>query len=728
MRFLGRFSSTSRRSAGLCAGCLLAFAASGASLAAQVFEAREEVFEVRVPVTVTLRDGSPVRGLTVENFELLEEGQRREITGFETIDLEQLRLEPAAASAVLDPAGRRQFLLLFDLSFSSPAGIARARQAAQNLVLKHLHPTDLVAVATHSLEHGPQLLVTFTPDRLQVARVLQYLGGAQRAIRSGGALDPLRFLVELPASAALEAGAFQAEGGVGLGEGAQGAVAEHLRQLQVQFDRSERSRDQALIQAWSRAFGEFARALGAVSGRKHVLYFSEGFDSRLLLGRPLDPSTPEQRSEDLDLLRGQTWLVDSEDRHGSTRLQQDVYRMLQEFVRADCVIQAVDVGGLRPPGESGEGRGRGEEALFYLAHETGGRLLRESNNLEDQLQALLEDASVTYVLTFRPQARGKPGQFRKIKVRVPGVSGARVLHRAGYTIPRPFRELPALERELLASNLIAAATPSRDIGLALLAPPFRATGQMGYLPVILEIEGRSLLAGQKGKEAGVEIYGYLSDTSGQMREFFNQLITVDLSRNRSTLERVGLKYYGHLFVAAGEYLLRVLVRNRETGRVGTVTRQILVPDWNAPGPFLLPPLFLDRSPGWLLVRDQRQLAGSESVVYPFTLGGEPFVPAAEARLAAGAQAEICLAGYHLGDGLDQLRARVLSEEREGPGVDVTLRIHGRFLSGNPGLEKLQATLSTADLPPGRYRLEWSIAGDGPSASAASTTFRIDPQP
>ncbi len=70
---------------------------------------------------------------------------------------------------------RRHFLLLFDLSFTSPAAVARAREAALETVEKRLDPSDLVGVATFRLQEGVRLLLGFSPDRSQVRIALDAL-------------------------------------------------------------------------------------------------------------------------------------------------------------------------------------------------------------------------------------------------------------------------------------------------------------------------------------------------------------------------------------------------------------------------------------------------------------------------------------------------------------------------------------------------------------------------
>ena len=133
----------------------------------QTFEGYEEVLEVQIPVNVVGKDGMPIRDLSIDDFKVTESGDALPISSFEVIDLEVLGPEMTAARAddVIPQAARRHVLLLFDLAFSDLSAVVRARQAAREFVLNSLHPSDLVAVATHSVETGPKLVVTFTPDR-----------------------------------------------------------------------------------------------------------------------------------------------------------------------------------------------------------------------------------------------------------------------------------------------------------------------------------------------------------------------------------------------------------------------------------------------------------------------------------------------------------------------------------------------------------------------------------
>src|SRR5438270_13578291 len=102
-------------------------------VAAQVKESIT-VSYVEVPVAVVDRSGNPIRGLTQANFEVTDEGKKRDIAGFETIDF--AALENGSAAQMVTPAARRNFLLLFDLTFSAPNSLKRAQEAARTFATK----------------------------------------------------------------------------------------------------------------------------------------------------------------------------------------------------------------------------------------------------------------------------------------------------------------------------------------------------------------------------------------------------------------------------------------------------------------------------------------------------------------------------------------------------------------------------------------------------------------
>src|SRR6185436_2572967 len=118
---------------------------AAATVLAQVKET-VNVNVVEVPVTVIDRNGNPVRGLDRANFEVFEDGKKREITAFDRIDFTSP--ESMAATSHLNPAARRNFMLLFDLTFSSPTSITRAQVAARDFIKRTVQDRDRVAIAT----------------------------------------------------------------------------------------------------------------------------------------------------------------------------------------------------------------------------------------------------------------------------------------------------------------------------------------------------------------------------------------------------------------------------------------------------------------------------------------------------------------------------------------------------------------------------------------------------
>lgn len=675
------------------------------------FEGYARVVEVQIPVNVVDDDGEPVRGLTADDFEIYSDGEIRPITGFEVIDLDVIGpdLRPRQADDVIPQAARRHILLLFDLTFSDASAIVRARDAAREFVLRSLHPSDLVAVATHSVDNGPRLIVTFTPDRAQLARAIDTLGAPR--LLDLTKRDPLSFVIDDPDDAGATGSDVGATQQVNIAEN----VAAHLRVMNKIMNNAEKGYARGRIFNWSSSMSDLARLLDSVKGRKHVVYFSEGFDGTLLLGRAPDPLDPEANADRLNIELGQHWMVDTDDMYGNTPLQNDVQKMIEEFQRADAVIQSVDISGLRaevPTERRAQNAQRvSQDALFWIAKETGGALYRETNQFTEELEEVLRRSSVTYLLTFQPDDIEFDGAFHRVRVRADLPRGARISYRKGYYAPRPFKELHPLEKSLLAAGSIASAEVRRDLDIDVLAAPFRASETHAYVPVIIEVGGESLLVGHEDDVLSTEFYAYVTNAEGEMRDFFTQMVTLKVGDNRQALARRGLKYYGHLDLPAGDYLVRVLARNAQTGRTGVKAVPITIPVYAEGDPVLLPPFFPEPPATWHLARETESRY-QQSVVYPFTVNGEPYVPAARPQLKRNQRAEVCLVAYNLSAGTVEVDGRVVSPEGELVESDASIELVERTVTGIDGLDKLLATFRPRGLAAGQYLLEVSLTDPG----------------
>ncbi len=457
-----------------------------------------EVSLVEVPVHVIGRDGKPVAGLKASDFEVEDDGARQTILGVDVVDLNR-RGETTGSAEPTPAAGRRHFLLLFDLSFSKPLQIVRAREAAARFLGGAMGPEDLAAVATTSVEHGARLLVTFSSDRRQLLAAIDAVG-LPRAEEP--AIDPLMFTFIVPGDVSSSR---PPSGESTRPDGRAGAVIDPnlARAYAVMAQKAEDGYTLGRVQQHLTDMDSLALALDLVEGRKTIVFFSQGFDNRLLVGSlARGRSAQDTQAENDALFTGRFTELDSERRSANAPLQRRLDETLALFQRSDCTVYPIDLAGLIAENGDGGGVGssaHGEDVLFALANGTGGEVLKNNNDLEMQMRRIGEKTSLTYVLTFRPTKRSGQGTFHPLKVRVKA-KGARVSARAGYYETRPFRSLNPLERSLSAADVIThekeAGFPMEVLALAVRADP------VSRVPVILEIPGEPLLQKASGSASG----------------------------------------------------------------------------------------------------------------------------------------------------------------------------------------------------------------------------------
>jgi VWFA-related protein len=599
-------------------GIALLFVATTAS--AQVKESIT-VSYVEVPVTVVDRSGHAVRGLTKANFEIVDEGTKRAISGFEAVDFASREAELPSASRLalpsVAPAARRNFLLVFDLSYASPHSITRAKEAARKFVTQMASKDDLIGVATIDVANGFRVLSSFTTDRAIV-------NAAIADPKNFRALDPLQLAGAEMYKEMEDLAYSDSKGDVHVND------MEETPPLLVEQRRMDDAYNREKVDREINLLAGLAKTLRSVRGQKHLVLLSEGFDARMIQGRDasLDRETVQENTA---VERGHLWSVDNDRRFGSSASMSLVDRMADVAKRSGVVIDSIDIGGIRTNVDPREGYQTGSaktsnEGLHLLSGVTGGTVFKNSNDLGADFQRVLKTEEVVYILAFQAPA-SKPGTFHSIKVKLVDVPGARVMARSGYY---EAGGEGGEERTLSNAEIIMSDIPEDAVHVASLAVPFTTLDDNAQVPVILEIDGKDVALGASGT-ATLEIFTYAFDSDGKVRDSMFQRAALDLNKVASTLQSTGVKYYATLSLPPGKYAVKSLVRVAETDRKGFVRSDVVVP---AKGEVAVSqPLFQDQGTSWVMVK-----GGSHDrthAAYPFVVNGDSFVPSASAHVKNG---------------------------------------------------------------------------------------------
>jgi VWFA-related protein len=474
---------------------------------------------VQVPVYV-VRDGAAVAGLTRDNFELFVNGKPQKIDYFDVYDFGGGQaLLPVSAAPVPSAQGqarapalhaRRLYLLLFDLAFSSPKAISRARSAAYEYVARAAD-ADFFAVAAYSARDGIVLYVPFTRDR-DVVR------DAIRTLKNTASDDPLH-LALAPADRA---------------ERAEGKFAE-----EVEMDLSGTAAAELVLDPARRrirdeieSLADLSDRLGALEGNRHVVLFTGGVNTQIVtgigpantIGRSLGfgPGGPERQGSRLGMSDP-----------GVTRAAREMH---EKFNRAGVFLDCIDAEGLRLSMSSAADT----EGLSMLARDTGGQVIANRNDLVEAIQTLADRQRVTYVLGFHAADTGK--RQNRIEVKLRGVDG-----RADVTYRRSYSS--QLQASAASDGLRVADILENDIPQNGVTTSIAAAGRS----IDVVVPARELIA--LGKNAEVMMYVY---SGHNVVAFKDKGISIDAARADATKPVHVVQAFDDL--PPGRYTAKVLVR------------------------------------------------------------------------------------------------------------------------------------------------------------------------
>ena len=617
-------------------GLVLLFAAPSSWPASPSAEKKEppvfgtDLSLVSLPVFVVDKQGHAMRGLSAEDFELLDDGKPVRIVSFQYVDTTSPEIQEEIREA---PAARRHFLLLFDLSFTDPSGLHRARGAAKTLVRTGLAETDLVSVATFDINRGVRVVANFTEDRALLVHAIDTLGITSLT----SITDPLALAASVNATEVV--GSVSRRTGDDVGIQTQVFLAAVARRLRVAEDQVYRAQVGSLIDS----FSELGRSLRGVEGRKQILYFSAGFDSQALVG---ETSGSEMGDSAEAVTQGRIFDVDSQARYGDTRLRTVFSAMARALSSADCVVHSVGVTGLGSDNSlmqtsaakdpsSGD---RGHESLNFMASETGGRFFKNANDLGVALDEILDMTSRYYILGYQPEDLAGPGRFHKLKVKLRR-KGSKVSHRAGYYERGALRGNNTLQRKFEAAQLVMTGVGQSSLRFSALCLPFPSPGDLQTLGVVVQVP-----KGEVRWEAPVslELYGYAVAPDGTVHDHVAQLARIDPAAADPGNVAQGLSLYGLMQVPAGKYTLRLMVVEAESGSSGVQFLDVTVPAHDPKLGFLLPPVLMDDPGQWLTLKMSSEPGRPQS---PFVLDGQTFLPRTSFRVQPGTSEKLVLIAF-----------------------------------------------------------------------------------
>jgi hypothetical protein len=231
----------------------------------------------------------------------------------------------------------------------------------------------------------------------------------------------------------------------------------------------------------------------------------------------------------------------------------------------------------------------GRDAMRSLAADTGGLALFNRNDLDGALKQALEDSASYYRLGYEPQGSPRDGRFRKIEVRVSGRSGLRVRTASGYVpraaaaaASRPTAATPEEHSARLLRTALDSSFPLRGLPVDL-AADFMGGVKEGDLILVTAVidaarlDFRPIAEGRQA--AALDLIGVVVDEAGKQAGQFSDRVELSLTAEaKERALRNGLTFRKTLAVRPGLLQMRIAVREDRSGRLGSASQWVEVPD------------------------------------------------------------------------------------------------------------------------------------------------------
>jgi len=544
-----------------------------------------EVELVTVDVVVADGQGRPIRGLAAADFTVMEDGQPQEIGSFEAVEVPPARTRGPGESAVPerppvstnepDGAGPgRTFVIVFDNRNLTLAEGHRAKGAIAHFLEEGAREGDRVMLV--STGGDAWWSARMEEGRPELMSLLKRLEGRNVPDLSPERIAPweaLRIHVYRDQDVAFRVLQRLEKYGA-IPEGATGRTLRQyvfdnplLTQRAAQVYQDSVNRNQATLELLDRILV----SLEGSRSRKAVLLVSSGFVHDTTLREFKRVPESARRSNVV------IYFLDARGLEGMPLEMTAQFGMAPEA--RDLGISGLGgeyLGGTMLTGEMAS------EGAQALASESGGFTIKNTNDLAGGVERIAAESQTYYLLGYRPTNTLRDGTFRSIEVRVDR-RGAKVRARKGYYAG--LEDEVASEgssRDASFQRALDSPFPSDAIPLRMSALAFHEStlGRASVL-VACEVDVSAFGFEEQSGRLVDDLQYVLVVAHRETGEHFRHDENVELRlspETRETLARTGYLVARPFDLAPGGYQAKIVVRDRNLGRIGSLTHDFEVPE------------------------------------------------------------------------------------------------------------------------------------------------------
>src|ERR1700678_2983280 len=223
-----------------------------------------------------------------------------------------------------------------------------------------------------------------------------------------------------------------------------------------------------------------------------------------------------------------------------------------------------------------------QETLSTLASETGGKVFLDSNDLSLGIVQAKNEFRSYYILGYYTTNGKLDGKYRNISVKLtnPNIK-AKLEFRHGYFGDKVWGKFSGADKEQQLQQAMSSPDPQTDLPLALEADYFRISPVAYFVPVSVRIPGSVIELAEKrnGGETDFDFVGQVIDERKHIVAKVRDYIKVKLDAgDTERLATRNFHYDAGFTLAPGRYRIQFLVRENQSGKMGTFDARFVVPD------------------------------------------------------------------------------------------------------------------------------------------------------